>query len=79
MVLRLDCARVDATVVHDLADLSCDGHEVVLSRRHYVNRCDNFVFRELPNVELMNGEHAIHRKNSIPDFIQRDGSGDTLE
>ena len=79
MVLGLDRARVNATVVHDLADLSCDGHEVVLSRRHYVNRCDNFVFRELPNVQLMDGEHAIHRKDGIPDFVKRDGSGDALK
>ena len=52
-ILWLNRRRMNAQMMQHLSDLHCDRHKVVFPRRQYMYGRDEFVLRELPDVELV--------------------------
>lgn len=60
-------------------DVRGDGHEVDLAGRSNVHGCDNFRFRELPDVQLVHGQDTLDIQNIIAHLVERDLGRNALE
>ena len=70
VVLGLDGARVNAPLVQGRPNLRRDGHEIAVTGGRDVDRCHQLGLRQLPDVELVQGEYTIDIKDRSAYLLQ---------
>lgn len=61
---------MDAMIVKNFANVMCEYHILPSTRHPDVDRSNNLVFGELPNMKFMDGKDAIDLLNILADIFE---------
>jgi hypothetical protein len=78
-ILWLYSTRMHPMMMQRPPDIRRHLHKVVFVRRHHVYGRDRFRFRELPDVEVMQGKNAVDGEDGFTHVFKGDVRRDALE